>query len=121
LDLSKKRLEDILGKKVSFLSFPGGRYNKDVINCAIENKYLALYTSEPFAFKRYGNTYIIGRYTMKQPAPVMRNLQRIINMNIQTRVLAKASYYGKYYLKKSLGNKIYYRYWKQFIHKSNLE
>lgn len=44
---SKRELEDIVGTRVDMLSFPGGRYNRKVIDTAREEGYEKLFTSKP--------------------------------------------------------------------------
>ena len=117
LELSKKILEQTLGSAISFLSFPGGRYNEKVIRYAQRNDYAALFSSEPFAFKQYGDTYLFGRYAMKQGA-ANTNMQKILDMNICTRLGSKASYYGKYICKKTFSTNLYYYLWGKLIKKS---
>src|SRR5574341_233396 len=114
LEQSQKSLEDILGERVSFLSFPGGRYNRRVINCAKETNYIALFSSQPFTLKQYGGVLFIGRYTMKQPLSE-GEFEKMITMPTFGQIVIKASYQGKNLLKQVLGNTFYYHLWERVI------
>lgn len=116
LDQSKKVLEDILGKRISFLSFPGGRFNKNVINCAKKLNYSAMFCSIPYYFKKYNDIYLIGRYTMKYSSKKI-DFEKIINLNTIGKTRLKVSYYGKYFMKKVLGNNVYYFFWRKYINR----
>lgn len=54
---SKERLESIIADKIKFLSFPGGRYNRSVVNAAKKFNYSALFSSHPFQFKKEGRLF----------------------------------------------------------------
>ena len=47
LSASKRRLEDLLGKRVSSFAIPGGEYNGDIVNAAFQAGYARLATSVP--------------------------------------------------------------------------
>lgn len=115
---SKKKLEDILGADVSCLSFPGGRYNKEVITCGKQLKFAALFSSVPFSLKRFNDMFLVGRYSIKQSMGRGIYFEDIMNSNILKRSALKGAYYGKFFLKKIMGNYLYYRAWRKYIGKS---
>lgn len=116
LSESKKSLQDIIGCEVSFLSFPGGRFNLDVIECAKDLGYSALFSSVPFTLKRYENICVIGRYGIRYINGKV-NFERIMNLNILEQNWVKGAYYCKDLLKKVLGNDVYYYLWQKYIKK----
>ena len=111
---SKKNLENILREKVSFLSFPGGRYNSNVIKCAKELGYLVFFSSLPFSIKRFGDAFLIGRYGMKYSFGEI-NYEKLFQLKPIEKLLIKTAYYGKHFLKKVIGNNIYYYLWKRYF------
>jgi len=111
---SKRAIEDLLGSPVSFISFPGGRYNRGVIECARETGYRAFFSSLPFSIKNYDDNFLIGRYAMKYSQGRIR-FEKILAFNRLERSAVKCAYYGKDALKKVLGNDIYYTLWKKYI------
>lgn len=57
IEISKKIIEDKLGKKVDYLSYPFGRYNNLIKKLAKDAGYSASFTLNPFSSERYA----IGR------------------------------------------------------------
>ncbi|MBI4722024.1 MAG: polysaccharide deacetylase family protein [Candidatus Stahlbacteria bacterium] len=59
---SKLELEDKLGEEVQYLSFPFGRYNKLIVNLAMETGYKLVFTSNPLMKEVLPpENYVIGR------------------------------------------------------------
>jgi peptidoglycan/xylan/chitin deacetylase (PgdA/CDA1 family) len=114
LEQSKKVLENILGEKVTFFSFPGGRYNSNVIKFAKEIGYLAFFSSSPFSIKRFGNVFLIGRYGMKYSFGEI-NYEKLFQLNPVEKLAIKTAYYVKRLFKKVIGNNIYYYLWKRYF------
>jgi peptidoglycan/xylan/chitin deacetylase (PgdA/CDA1 family) len=110
---SKEKLEQILESDVPFISMPGGRYNRKVINCAKELKYKALFSSAPFQIKNIDGFYLIGRtmITQSQNSNIFYNT---INMGSFNIIKARVSYMAKILLKNAFGNKLYYFLWKKY-------
>lgn len=111
---SKQALEGLLGADVPFVSFPGGRYNRSVIESGKKAGYLAFFSSLPFSMKRYGDAFLIGRYGIRYSRGQVR-FEKIFDLNPLERSAVKCAYYGKDFLKKVLGNDIYYSFWKRYI------
>jgi peptidoglycan/xylan/chitin deacetylase (PgdA/CDA1 family) len=109
---SKKTLEDVLGEKISFLSFPGGRYNDAVIQGARAAHYSALFCSRPFAAQRCDDIYVIGRYAIKQQ-PNSSEFEKAVRLDSFFTKKTRALYSTKYLLKKTLGTSVYYQLWKK--------
>ncbi len=111
---SKKVLEGILETDVPFLSFPGGRYNREVLEYAKKAKYLACFSSTPFYFKRFENLLLIGRCAIRYTSE-KTTFEKVLNLNFFGRSAFTAACYGKDFLKKILGNDIYYTLWKRYV------
>lgn len=59
---SRERLEEITGRRVRFLSAPGGRYDRRVVELAIKTGYKALFVSRPGRFQGAGaGVFILNR------------------------------------------------------------
>ena len=118
LSTSKKVLEDIISERVSFISFPGGRFNRDVLACAHNNGYDASFCSIPFALKKINETYLVGRYGIKQTLD-LKKFEEIVQQEMIVKYLSVAEYYGKNILKKILGNNVYHYLWTELYEKAN--
>lgn len=114
LSESKNVLEDVLGEKVSFISFPGGRFNRNVIECAKAVNYFAAFCSRPFYLRKLNGIHLIGRCMIKH-SDDRGNFERVMRMNRVDKLKEEAAYIGKVVLKKLLGNRSYYYIWKQYI------
>jgi peptidoglycan/xylan/chitin deacetylase (PgdA/CDA1 family) len=114
LEQSKRTLEGILGKKVSFISVPGGRYNRKVIECARKLGYSSVFCSTPFHLRKFDGIYVIGRHIIKYSWG-RTDFEKIISIGTFGKAKYIAGYIGKYLLKKILGNKTYYFIWKKYI------
>ena len=65
LKKSKDILEENLGKKISYLSLPGGRYNKEVIKIAKQVGYKKVLTSIPGWNNIAQNAFLLKRFAIK--------------------------------------------------------
>lgn len=111
---SKKVLEGILKTDVRFLSFPGGRYNRAVLEHAKQAGYLACFSSTPFYFTRLENLLLIGRCAIRYTSE-KTTFEKVINLNFFGRSAFTAASHSKDFLKKILGNDIYYTLWKRYV------
>jgi len=111
---SEKILTDILGVDVPFVSFPGGRYNDTVLESAKRANYLACFSSKPFYYKQLDELLLIGRCTMRYISG-KTPFEEILNLNFLGKSAMITAHYGKDFLKKILGNDIYYALWKKYI------
>ncbi len=58
---SKASLEDMTGREVSFLSAPGGRYDRRAVELAQEAGYSAFFVSRPGFFHGARDTFVVNR------------------------------------------------------------
>ena len=113
---SKDVIENILDKEVPFISFPGGRYNKDVIACAEKLGIQALFSSDPYYCKNFGNIQLIGRCMIKYTSNG-NNFIKLINLQEYEKLRLIGCNYGKKILQKILGDKLYHGLWEIIVSK----
>ena len=112
---SRAVLEAILGKKVDFVSFPGGRYNKMVIECAANAGYAGLFSSKPFDLKTLNSsTFLIGRSMVKRHLGLNR-LGHMVSLKASTVIRERSAYFVKFALKKIIPVQIYKGIWDRYI------
>ena len=116
LNDSKKKLEDIIGKQVSCISIPGGRYNQAVLNSAQEIGYKAIFTSNAFQFKIIDNMFIIGRIGIKYPF-ALTELRKILNPSRSLLFRYKMISGVKHQIRRTIGGNFYYHLWKLIVRK----
>jgi len=117
LHASKATLERILGKTVNFVSFPGGRYNKMVIERALQAGYSGLFSSEPFGFKALDfSSFLAGRSMVKKGTGLKR-LQELISARKSTIFRERCLYFGKSALKRVTPESVYKKLWNMYIRK----
>lgn len=63
--LSRSKIEDVTGKPVTMISFPGGRFGQDTVEIGVEEGYRHFYTSE------------VGVNTVQGPAGDRESIKRI--------------------------------------------
>jgi peptidoglycan/xylan/chitin deacetylase (PgdA/CDA1 family) len=119
IDDSRNRLSEILGDRVTLLSFPGGRYNRRVIECARKSGLKALLSSAPFTFRREGAVYLIGRNVMRIASRGGNGVSQIVNAGFWGRQKLKAAYFGKSMLKEMLPGNLYGSLWKRYTNRSS--
>lgn len=105
---ARLRLEDGLGSPVHTMSFPGGRFNRDVIAACRDAGYTQLYTSIPRADSPAGE--LIGRLNMRQSTTV-EWLQTLFGDGGATLATLGRSYRIKSAAKSVLGDNLYARLW----------
>jgi len=111
---SKKRLERIIGDEVIYISFPGGRYNDDVIICAKKLGYRGLFTSVPFSLSVDEPLFLGGRQSMKYTSAVL-NFHKVMNPGYTEKLLVTWRHTAKSLLKMLIGNRLYYKLWKSVM------
>lgn len=108
---SKATLDSMLAKPVRFVSFPGGRYNKMVMECARKAGYDALFSSAPFDLKKLDSSvFLIGRSMVKSNLGLKR-LDRLVSVKTGIVTWEKSAYFAKFALKKLLPAGIYKKIW----------
>ena len=110
---SKDDIESFLGDKISFVSVPGGRYNRDVVRTAVRSDYSALFCSTPCYRKRFGEFYVIGRCMVKDRHGA-ESFSQFLDMGRLRTIRARSGYLVKYLLRKLVGNTIYHSMWKRY-------
>jgi peptidoglycan/xylan/chitin deacetylase (PgdA/CDA1 family) len=107
---SKKTLEDQLGAPVTTISFPGGRYNKAVLQACADAGYTSLYTSDAWASNTAATVKVYGRMTTTRN---MRgeDLVRVLQCGGKPPLATRLTVSAKSTAKKLLGDNLYYRLW----------
>ncbi len=113
---SKKILQEIIGEKVSFVSLPGGRYDKNVLDCAKRLNYFGVFSSNPYSVKKVDGIYLIGR-TMVKEVGNGNDFAKLVMPNIARKTQAKLVYRVKDILKRTLGSHFYYFLWGKYNRK----
>jgi len=112
---SKDRLEAVTGAGVSFLAFPGGRYDQAAVRCGAQLHFAALFSSMPFYLNRVDRTFVIGRYNLKRSPLAAHYFERVVNAGPLAVLAFLAADYGKSSAKNVLGERLYRALWKRFV------
>lgn len=107
---SKSFLEDVTGKEVAFLSCPGGRYSPEVIDVAADTGYCGIFTSVPTSTVLGGRILVGGRFLIDSTIKI-NTFKQIVNLKSTYIVKKRIDYALKAFLKKTIGNKVYYSIW----------
>ena len=113
---SKETIENIIGRDVSYLSVPGGRFNRVVLEVAEKVGYKAVCTSTPYRFQYSFGIYQIGRIGLREPIDEQK-IKKLVCPTRYNALLLVNSYLAKRMAKKVIGNKMYYQIWKMLIKK----
>ncbi|HID55438.1 TPA: polysaccharide deacetylase family protein [Candidatus Poribacteria bacterium] len=103
---SKRIIEDAMGKTVSHLALPGGRYNGVVKGIAVECGYKAICTSEIGINTSKTDPYRLKRWIIRRNTDISE-FQRILDGDRSTGFRHKTRYILLNSAKKILGNKSY--------------
>lgn len=113
---SKKRLEDILGRLVSTMSLPEGRYNRRVLEACAAVGYAEVYTSEPTTEVRdVSGIKLVGRYNVRQSLSA-RQLEQLLDSSSGALKHEQRKSIAKKLAQRVLGDRAYKRLWSAFAH-----
>lgn len=110
---SKIQLQKLIGKKVDFISAPGGRYDKRTINLAKKAGYLAFFTSNPYQITIKSEIPVIGRSMVKY-LNYNTNFMDVVKVTNSKMILSKATNYLKRHFRKIIGDKAYQYAWNKY-------
>jgi peptidoglycan/xylan/chitin deacetylase (PgdA/CDA1 family) len=109
---SKTCLEDIIGREISFLSCPGGRYNSAVIDIAANIGYRGVFTSVPTS-KIFDDAILVsGRFLIDSTVQLHTFIQ-IVNLHTMYIAKERLEYTLKSAIKKTIGNSAYHKVWRK--------
>ncbi len=109
---SKQELEDIIGASVDSFSFPGGRYNRRIIDIAREEGYTKMFTSKPsLDFQTGGKDWILIHRFILRRSMTASLLQKILHRDSMALRKAVAIYEAKKIARWVLGDENYQRFW----------
>ena len=119
LQESRDILEGIIGKPVTALSIPGGRFNDQVITCARNLGYKRIFTSYPFQYVQEQGIALIGRIGIQEPIPPAA-YHKYLAPTFQTVFTLKSKQYIKKKLMQLLGGRLYYSLWEIVVKKKRI-
>ncbi len=114
---SKHELEDIIGSHITSISYPGGRYNSNVLQATKDAGYKNAFTSVPYQCSRFKTLYIFGRLAVKYNIEYALNIKHLLSTHPANRMLTKAAYIVRKIFKETVGEEVYHFLWSKYIGK----
>ena len=112
LEGSRKHLEDATGSPVGSLSFPGGRYNRRVLEACTAAGYSRVFTSEPtVGITRVGEMEMVGRINIGRSVTPERLLQ-LLDPQSGTLRAQHTRYRIKRGAQALMGDRLYHALWR---------
>lgn len=112
LEGSRKHLEDVTGSSVASLSFPGGRYNRRVIETCVAAGYSRVFTSEPTVeVSRIAQMEVAGRINIGH-AVTPERLRQILDPQSGALRNQHTRYRVKRAAQTVLGDRLYHALWR---------
>ena len=111
---SKDSLENQLGAPVRSISFPGGRYNRRVVEACQKAAYAQIYTSDPYS-RNIGDVSLTGRISVHNSMD-LKYLRDLIANNKLLRLRMRASFATKQFAQRLLGDRWYWKLWRLITH-----
>jgi len=111
---SKELLENHLGAPVRSISFPGGRYNRRVVEACQKAAYAQIYTSDPYS-RNIDDVSLTGRISVHNSMD-LRYLRDLITNNKLLRLRMRASFATKQFAQRLLGDRWYWKLWRLITH-----
>jgi hypothetical protein len=116
LTLSKKILEEKLGREILAVSLPGGSVNNEVLKTAESSGYKYVFTSIPGKNKFFKERFVFFRIPVSElyGYPYFENAVKLKSYFIFKR---KQEYFMKNVSKKIIGQRAYSAIWKKYMRK----
>jgi peptidoglycan/xylan/chitin deacetylase (PgdA/CDA1 family) len=111
---SKSLLENQLGVPTRSISFPGGRYDRRVVEACQKAGYGRIYTSDPYSFSIDG-VPLLGRTTVHNYVDLVY-MRDLITSNKLLLFKMCASFATKQFAKRLLGDHLYWKLWSLMTH-----
>jgi peptidoglycan/xylan/chitin deacetylase (PgdA/CDA1 family) len=111
---SKDSLENQLGGPIRSISFPGGRYNRRVVEACEKAAYARIYTSDPYS-RNIGDVALTGRISVRNSMDLM-DMRGLITNNKLLLLRMRASSATKQFAQRLLGDRWYWRLWRLITH-----
>lgn len=121
LNKSRAIIRDKIASNPAYFSCPGGRFNKRVIEIAKDLGYKGMFTSIPGYGNSKINNFSIFKRNIVTANISLKDYIEILNFNKQKIIGRKVNYYFKLFLKKIIGNKIYYFIWANIIKNNSVK
>lgn len=114
--LPKKILEDMLGREVTRMSLPGGRYDRATLRYACANGYREIFTSIPGRPARPSTgPALLPRWVITGTTS-RREFERIVHGDPWHVFKMRSRYFAGRFGKRFLGNHTYHRLWSKLHH-----
>ncbi len=107
----RQELEDRLGAAVDALAFPGGRWNRRILQACRQAGYREAYTSDPWPPERLeGGLRLVGRIAATRR---MResDLRRLVERGGRPSLAGRVGHGASRLLQRALGDEVYHRLW----------
>jgi peptidoglycan/xylan/chitin deacetylase (PgdA/CDA1 family) len=111
---SKDSLENQLGAPIRSISFPGGRYNRRVVEACEKAGYFRFYTSDPYS-RNIGDVSLTGRISVHNSMDLMY-MRDLISNNKLLLLRMRASFATKQFAQRLLGDRLYWKLWRLITH-----
>jgi len=111
---SKRLLENRLGAPTRSISFPGGRYNRRVLEACQKAGYGRIYTSDPYSFS-IGGVPLLGRTAVHNYMDLVY-MRDLITNNKLLLFKMSALFATKQFAKRLLGDRLYWKLWRLKTH-----
>jgi len=105
---SRKRLEDLCGADVRWLSLPGGRWGPDTLESAAGAGYRGIFTSEPLPARSSNGVWVIGRVAVRSNW-ALEQMSDLLQEPEQTMASLRSHYRVRRFLRGALGDRFYER------------
>ncbi len=110
---AKACLEDRLGRSVTELSLPGGRFDERVLLFASDAGYKTVRSSEPWSHRQVTSSLVLeGRAMVRRDTSLFR-LQGLVRQTVMARALVYAEHSVRTNLRNALGPSRYHALWKK--------
>jgi peptidoglycan/xylan/chitin deacetylase (PgdA/CDA1 family) len=111
LSVSKQKLEEFTGQRVSTISMPGGRYNERVLKACAAAGYEKVFTSEPATSVREEcGVQVIGRYNVVHTLSAQA-LVRLLDPSSGMLQREQRRAAAKRFVQNFIGDTLYLRLW----------
>jgi len=117
---SRRKLEDQIGRQVTAISMPGGRWNVRVLRACAAAGYEAVYTSEPGDLQPLSDQEkeampkLIGRFAVRRKTR-LTTIAAYAKGDVYTSKMLQLSYHLRKNMRATLGDAGYQRLWSHFF------
>ena len=111
---SRDLLENQLGAPIRSISFPGGRYNRRVVEACTKEGYSRVYTSDPYS-RNIRAVSLTGRIRVHNHMDLTYMRYLVANNNLLLFKI-RTSFATKQFVQRLLGDSLYWKLWRLITH-----